>query len=124
MPRERPMVFISLAALLISCGAFAAAGDRDAASVSLSPHAKLKSVGLRDVNWTGGFWAEKYALCRSAMIPTVQGALQNPQNAAVLENFRVAAGLKKGKHLGTNWGDGDCYKILETLAYVYAATGD
>ena len=124
MPRERPMVFISLAALLISCGAFAAAGDRDAASVSLSPHAKLKSVGLRDVNWTGGFWAEKYALCRSAMIPTVQGALQNPQNAAVLENFRVAAGLKKGKHLGTNWGDGDCYKFLETLAYVYAATGD
>jgi len=73
MPRERPMVFIGLAALLISWGAVAADGDPDAAGVSLSPHAKLKSIGLRDVNWTSGFWAEKYALCRSAMIPTVQG---------------------------------------------------
>jgi len=58
------------------------------------------------------------------MIPGVRQALSNPRNAAVLENFRVAAGLKKGGHRGTNWSDGDCYKWLEAVAHVYAATGD
>ena len=123
MPRAFVMRLTVLVAMAVSCSA-PAAGGRGAANAPLSPHARVKRVGLRDVRWTRGFWAEKYALCRSAMIPTVYGALQNPKNAAVLENFRVAAGLEKGKHLGTNWGDGDCYKFLETLAYVYAATGD
>ena len=123
MPRECAMLVAGLAALAVSCGTFAA-GERSGAGAPVSPHARLKSVGLRDVGWTRGFWAEKYNLCRSAMVPTVHAALQNPKNAAVLQNFRVAAGLSEGKHLGTNWGDGDCYKFLETLALVYAVTGD
>ena len=36
----------------------------------------------------------------------------------------MAAGLAKGKHLGTGWGDGDCYKFIEACAWVFGATGD
>ena len=100
MPRECVMLVAGLAAMAVSCSPLAAAGERGAANAPLRPHAKLKGVGLRDVRWTQGLWADKHDLCASAMVPTIHGALENPKNAAVLKNFRVAAGLEKGKHLG------------------------
>ncbi|MBL7134280.1 MAG: glycoside hydrolase family 127 protein [Phycisphaerae bacterium] len=109
---------------VVALGGVALAAGRGAVETSPSPHAKLRSVPMDAVKWTTGFWTDKYNLCRSAMIPTVRQGLANAGNAAVLGNFRVAAGLAKGKHLGRDWGDGDCYKYLETLAHVYAATRD
>jgi len=117
------VLFVATAAVALA-PILAAAQDRPAADGPLSPHARLRSPGAGDVKWTDGFWAEKFRLCRDAMIPGIRQALSNPRNAAVLENFRVAAGLRKGKHRGTNWSDGDCYKWLEAVAHVYAATGD
>ena len=104
--------------------ALAAGQGRPVPDAPIRPSLALRSPGMREVKWTDGFWADKFRLCREAMIPGIQQALSNPRNAAVLDNFRIAAGLKKGKHLGTNWGDGDCYKWLEAVARVYAATGD
>lgn len=34
-----------------------------------SPHAKLTSVGMSEVQWTKGFWAERFAVCRDSMVP-------------------------------------------------------
>jgi len=95
-----------------------------AADTSRSPHVKLRSIGLGDVRWTDGLWAQRYALCRDTMAATVEMALRHPENSANLDNFLVAAKLQDGKHLGTNWGDGDCYKWVETLAHLYAISGD
>jgi DUF1680 family protein len=109
--------FLGLAVML--CSAALAATD-----TSLSPHVTMRSIGMRDVRWTDGLWAQRTTLCRQTMVPTVEGALHHPENAANLDNFLVAAGLQKGKHRGKDWGDGDCYKWLEALAHVYAMTGD
>jgi len=118
------MMAVVLIVMAVSYSACAGAGGRGVTDTSSSPYARLKSVDMDAVKWTRGFWAEKFALCRNVMIPGLRRALQNPRNAAVLDNFRVAAGLMQGRHRGTNWSDGDCYKWLEALAYVYAVTGD
>lgn len=89
-----------------------------------SPHARLRSAGLSSARWTEGFWADRFALCETTVIPKMKEALLNPKNAAQLANFRVAAGLETGGHVGTNWGDGDCYKWIEAMARVYAVTRD
>jgi len=41
-----------------------------------------------------------------------------------LNNFKIAAGLKEGKHKGMRWQDGDFYKWMEASVYVYAQNKD
>ena len=91
---------------------------------SKSDHARLRSVDMGDVRWTAGFWAEKHALCRAAIVPAVHQALLDSKNSERLVNFRVAAGLEQGAFRGTNWSDGDCYKWLEAVSLVYEVTKD
>ena len=79
---------------------------------------------LGDVRWTDGFWTEKHAICRNAMVPAVQQALLDPSNSEQLVNLRIAAGLETGAYRGTNWSDGDCYKWLEAVSLVYDITKD
>jgi DUF1680 family protein len=89
-----------------------------------SPHAKLRGVDLVDVRWTGGFWAEKFELCRRAMLPSVEAALLDERNSEQLINLKIAAGLEQGSYRGTDWSDGDCYKWIEAMAHMYAVTKD
>lgn len=98
--------------------------ERDHEDAWTSPHAQIQPVGLNDVRWTTGFWAQKAKLCRQAILPAVQAGLLDPANSEQLSDLRVAAGLQPGTHQGTNWGDGDCYKWLETVALVFAETKD
>ena len=91
---------------------------------SSSPHARVRTVGLDDVRWTDGFWADKFELVRTAALPTIREALHDPENGAQLHNLLVAAGMKSGEHRNNNWSDGDCYKWMEAMAAVYAVTGD
>lgn len=37
----------------------------------LSPHATIQSVGLHEVQWTGGFWADRFRNCRERMVPNM-----------------------------------------------------
>ncbi len=92
--------------------------------VVLSPHAQFQPVGLKDVYWTEGFWAERFQLCHKIVLPKMKEALLDPENGASLINFRIAASLEEGGHRGRDWSDGDCYKWLEALARVYAVTAD
>ena len=88
-----------------------------------SPHVKLKSVNIGDCRWTSGFWADKFKLCEEVMVPHM-GSLLKGDIGHAYNNFKIAAGLKEGKHQGTNWHDGDFYKWLESAAYVYAINQD
>jgi DUF1680 family protein len=89
-----------------------------------SPHAKLSSVGLNDVQWTKGFWAERFAICRDSMVPHLWETYTSNEICYSFQNFRVAAGLDTGKFRGPSFHDGDFYKTLEAVAAMYAATKD
>ena len=88
------------------------------------PHAAMQAVGLDQVSWTSGFWADRFDLCYHTVIPKMKEALLHPKNSARLSNFRVGSGLEQGAHSGVNWSDGDCYKWIEAMARIYAVTRD
>ena len=89
-----------------------------------SPHSKMKSPALGQSRWTSGFWAERFELCHRTILPSMKKALEDSSNTARLSYFRIAAGLEKGEHKGTNWSDGDCYKWVEAMSHVFGVTRD
>lgn len=89
-----------------------------------SPHAKLTSVGMSDVQWTKGFWAERFAVCRDAMVPQLWNIYTSDTICYSFKNFKVAAGIDTGRFRGPSFHDGDFYKTLEAVAAMYAATKD
>lgn len=90
---------------------------------ALSPHARFKHIRIGECLWTEGFWAEKFSQCEKSMIPYMGELLCGDQGHA-LNNFKIAAGLKDGEHKGMFWHDGDFYKWMEAVLYVYAQNGD
>ena len=93
-------------------------------NTSQSPYAKLSSVGLSDVQWTKGFWAERFAVCRDAMVPQLWATYTSKDMCYSFQNFRIAAGLDTGRFRGPSFHDGDFYKTLEAVAAMYASTKD
>ncbi len=87
-----------------------------------SSYAKLTGVGVSDVHWTKGFWAERFAVCRDAMVPQLWQTYTSKDFCFSFENFRIAAGLDTGKFRGPSFHDGDFYKTLEAVAAMYAST--
>ncbi len=90
---------------------------------SNSPNVKLKSINMGDCHWTEGFWADKFKLAESVMVPYMGEVLKGDVGHG-LNNFKIAAGLKEGKHQGFAWHDGDFYKWMEAMSYVYAQNKD
>ncbi len=90
---------------------------------SISPNVKLRSINIGDCKWTTGFWADKFKVCEETMVPYM-GELLCGDIGHGLNNFKIAAGLKEGKHEGFPWHDGDFYKWMEAVTYVYAQNGD
>ncbi len=89
-----------------------------------SPYCKLRSVDLRAVRWTTGFWAERFRQCREVTLPHLWDLLADPNRGHALTNLRIAAGLEKGEFVGTHWQDEWVYKWIEAAASSYAHTGD
>lgn len=115
-----------IASLLLALTGPAAAFGADAGlmDTSQSPAVRMRSVNLDAVRWTEGFWADKFDLCRRAMLPSVHCALLDPANSEHLINFKIAAGLDSAPRNSTAWSDGDCYKWLEAVALVYEVTDE
>ncbi len=91
---------------------------------SASRHVKLRSVSIGDVRWTEGFWKDRFDWCRETVIPNMQRLLEDSEISHAYDNFLVASGRKDGSHYGPKWHDGDFYKWLEAVAFVYALTYD
>ncbi|MFC1793752.1 beta-L-arabinofuranosidase domain-containing protein, partial [Planctomycetota bacterium] len=90
--------------------------NRELVNTSRSPHVRMRNVDLDAVRWTEGFWADKFKLCRQAMLPSVHHGLLDPANSEHLINFKIQAGMEKGPRRSVAWSDGDCYKWLEAVA--------
>src|SRR5262249_57786612 len=97
---------------------------RGLTDTSASPHVKVRSVGLGDVHWTRGFWAERFATCRHQSLPHLWRILGGTEHSQFYHNFLIAAGREQGRHRGAAFNDGDVYKWLEAAAAVYALTRD
>jgi len=89
-----------------------------------SPYSKMHSVNLQDVSWTKGFWADRFNICKTNMLPNMWSIFEDPELSHAYRNFEIAAGLKEGEHKDPPFFDGDMYKWLEGVASVYAITKD
>jgi DUF1680 family protein len=98
--------------------------ERGITNTSKSPYVKLRSIDIDSVRWTEGFWADRSKWCHEIVVPNMWRLLQDPNISHAYENFLVAAGLKKGRHRGPKWHDGDFYKWLEAASFVYAVSRD
>ncbi len=91
---------------------------------SRTPHVKLHAVGLRESEWTTGFWADRFAVCRDSLVPTMGQLMTATERNRFIDNFLIAAGEREGEHLGAKWDDGDFYKWLESAIAVSAQSQD
>lgn len=100
------------------------AGERGLIDTTRSPSAKMYMTDLADVKWTEGFWAERFEVCRTTMVPHLWTIFSSDKDSHAWANYRIAAGLESGKFSGPPFNDGDFLKWLEALAQIYAVTRD
>lgn len=106
------------AVLLFSFHPAGHAQDKSMVNTSASLHARLSPVNMTDVRWTGGFWAERFQVCATSMVPHMMAMYRNDSVSHGYANFEIAAGLKEGVHVGPPFHDGDFYKLLEAAIVV------
>ena len=68
-----------------------------------------------DVQWTQGFWKDRWENCRTSMIPEMWDLMKGYRYKPFYQHFRIAAGLEEGDYHGAQWNDGDFYKWMEAL---------
>ena len=73
----------------------------------------LRPLDAAHARWARGFWGDVHTRTRDVTIPTMWESLQDPSVSPGLRNFRIAAGLESGVHVGPPFMDGDFYKWLE-----------
>ncbi|TXG35159.1 glycoside hydrolase family 127 protein [Seonamhaeicola maritimus] len=117
------MKFNILFLLCFLLSLFSFAQENGILNNSESKHVKFKSINIGDCQWTEGFWADKFKVAQETMVPYM-GELLTGDVGHALNNFKIAAGLKEGKHKGMKWHDGDFYKWIEASMYVYAQNKD
>lgn len=112
---------ILLIVVLANAHAFAQKG---LLNTNASPYARLQSVDMGSVQWTKGFWAERFEVCKNTMVPQLWNTYHDAQLCHSFKNFEIAAGLDTGSFIGPSFHDGDFYKTLEAVAGLYAVTKD
>ena len=114
-----PLCFVAAA---IAPAAFAAGpGVVDTTS---SPHAQVRTVGMSEARWTTGFWADRFELCRTQMVPSMGRLMEGTNYSQFLRNFEITAGLVPGKAHGAAFNDGDFYKFIEGASATLSVTND
>ena len=80
---------------------------------TLRESSPLRPLGAQSARWTHGFWGGIHDRTRDVTVPQIWSSLSDPAVSPGLANFRIAAGLEEGEHLGPSFMDGDFYKWLE-----------
>jgi uncharacterized protein len=100
------------------------AQNKGLTNTSASKFSQLNSVGLGEVQFTKGFMANRFEVCRNTMVPTLWDRYTDTTSCYAFRNFEIAAGLQAGTFKGPSFNDGDFYKTLEAMASMYAQTKD
>ncbi|MFW9951185.1 MAG: glycoside hydrolase family 127 protein, partial [Candidatus Thorarchaeota archaeon] len=83
--------------------------------INQPPFNKLKPIPFNEVRITDNFWANRQKTNREISIFHQYEQLEKDNH---IDNFRVAAGIQKGTHLGEFYYDSDLYKWLEAACYI------
>ena len=92
-----------------------------------SPYCDIYMVGMDDVAWKDGFWAERFDVLQHDMIPYMWNLFQDDHASHAWSNFLIAAGMGNGEDnefAGPSFNDGDFLKWFESVVNVYAVTKD
>ena len=100
------------------------AQEKSLMNTSQSPYVKMNNIDMDAVQWTDGFWAERFDVCKNTLVPFMWSILNDPEVSHSFRNFEIAAGHEDGVHSGPPFHDGDFYKWFESAAMVYAVTKD
>jgi DUF1680 family protein len=100
------------------------ASDAAIAAEAASPHAVVRPLSLEDVEWTDGFWANRFDVNRQKSLPAMWAIMKGTEYKPFLQHFLIASGDAEGRYRGAQWNDGDFYKFLEAVTATYAVTGD
>jgi DUF1680 family protein len=111
----------AFAATFLPLSLLAASGAVD---TSASPFAKIHPAGLGEVRWTDGFWADRFELCRTQMVPKMESLMRGTNYSQFFRNFEITAGVIGGKSRGATFNDGDFYKWLEGASATLAMTNE
>jgi len=118
--KTRLFIFICMATF-IPLSVLAEAGAVD---TTASSFAKIHTVGLDEVRWTDGFWADRFELCRTQMVPKMESLMLGTNYSQFFRNFEITAGRAGGKSRGATFNDGDFYKWMEGASAILAMTND
>jgi DUF1680 family protein len=75
--------------------------------------AKVEPLPFGAARWTDGFFFDRFELCRTQMIPSMERLMEGTNYTQFFRNFEIAAGLAEGKSRGASFNDGDFYKWME-----------
>ena len=78
------------------------------------PDYPLKPVNFWQVKVNDHFWTPRMKTNREVTIPYL---FRMNEATGRVDNFRIAAGLKKGRHTGKRYNDSDVYKAIEAACY-------
>jgi uncharacterized protein len=101
-----------------------AAAEPGVVDTTASPFAQVRTVGLDEVRWADGFWAGRFELCRTQMVPSMERLMGGTNYSQFFRNFEITAGLVEGRSRGASFNDGDFYKFLEGAGATLAVTND
>jgi len=80
----------------------------------VKPDYPIRPVDFAKVKLTDEFWAPRLEVNRTVTIPYL---IKMNEESGRTDNFRIAAGLKSGKHTGKRYNDSDVYKAMEAAAH-------
>ena len=106
MPKQRLLKFLISGTLSL----FAYGGQLPV----LKQDYPIRPVDFTQVKLEDEFWAPRLKINRAVTIPCL---LKLDEETGRTDNFRIAAGLKKGKHTGKRYNDSDVFKAMEAAAY-------
>lgn len=92
--------------------------------MSQSRFAKMANTELGSVQWTDGFWGDRFNVYSHTSLQSMWNTWNTPEISHGFRNFEIASGACEGEHWGPPFHDGDMYKWMEGVASVYAVTKD
>lgn len=99
---------------LLLFGAMLLRASDEKTKANQAPDYPIKPVNFWEVKVTDDFWAPRLEINRLVTVPYL---FRMNEETGRVDNFRIAAGLKKGKHTGKRYNDSDVFKAIEAAAY-------